>query len=479
MPKHGREDKKEKKKNKKVESEDEASDPESEVEESAKKPRPASYVASSAKPRTDFEAMCQDLRVSVTDWREIRTASTLPPGLTHILDIRHYDPADPTNPSKNRVGVRNFRFVKGMTDDNPPKPTISTTYDLVDNNTGRKLRITCGPLLGRVRIGPLGDLDDRYSPYAGGDITALDSKLLLKKTNYSILFRGIAPGQTFMPRHGDEKVSAVDARGREKGWEEVSVALNQLSRHIARLVLCYTQTPTDGSKNEFAYPATDTVIQLASGGAHGATYATMTPEQREKAVDLLLASKTSKIHYPNPAGLDKPKIVVPKTHGICSPVCTPLEKDASGKPNYKGVHSGEDYTDKGAVMLGIHGKVAWPYKADEARSEAAIPDNSWESEQVRKYLARLDVRYSPLDVVIMVYNPEKGGYTAVPCKVPLSFLEWARVEVPFSIYPSLDAKLEDGFLALKPQIDGRIVIWGLPEVKPVVGMKTVGDDETY
>jgi hypothetical protein len=129
-------------------------------------------------------------------------------------------------------------------------------------------------------------------------------------------------------------------------------------------------------------------------------------------------------------------------------------------------------------MLIVQAKVAWPYKPDEARSEPVIPDDSWESEQVRKHLARLDVRYSPLDVVIMVFNPEKNGYVAVPAKVPLSFLQYARCEVQFSIYPSLDSKLTDGSVALKPQIDGRLVIWGLPEHVPVTGIKTVGD-ETY
>jgi hypothetical protein len=32
---------------------------------------------------------------------------------------------------------------------------------------------------------------------------------------------------------------------------------------------------------------------------------------------------------------------------------------------------------------------------------------------------------------------------------------------------------------MKPQIDGRVVLWGLPEVVPVSGVKTVGDEETY
>jgi hypothetical protein len=420
------------------------------------------------------------LRASRIDWDTVRRAATLPAGLVHITEIKNYDPTDPTNPSKNRVGLRNLRFVKGFTDDNPPKPTISTTFDVVDNNTGRKLRLTTGVHLARVQIGPLGDLDDRYNPYAGGDIGALDSRQLLKNTSYGITFKGIAPGPRLVSRVSEEEVEATDERGREKGWEQVVGGLVKLSRHIARLVLCYTQTPPgDGQKNEFAFPATDMAIQLASNGAPGATYMTMTPDQRDRAVDLLLASKTSKIHYPNPAGLDKPKIVVPKEHGICSRVCTPLQKDASGKPDYKGPHSGEDYSDKGAFMLGIHAKVAWPYKGDEARMEPAIPDDSWESEAARRHLGKLDVRYSPLDVVRMVYNPDKAGYQPVPCTTPLQKLEWVRCEAPFSIYVSLDTKYQDGSLAMKPQIDGRVVLWGLPEVVPVSGVKTVGDEETY
>jgi hypothetical protein len=359
MVKHGREsDADKKKRRKKVESDDDGSDHGSDTNEpGSKKHRTSVYEPPVAKPPTDFAAMYTDLRASRIDWDTVRRAATLPAGLVHITEIKNYDPTDPTNPSKNRVGLRNLRFVKGFTDDNPPKPTISTTFDVVDNNTGRKLRLTTGVHLARVQIGPLGDLDDRYNPYAGGDIGALDSRQLLKNTSYGITFKGIAPGPRLVSRVSEEEVEATDERGREKGWEQVVGGLVKLSRHIARLVLCYTQTPPgDGQKNEFAFPATDMAIQLASNGAPGATYMTMTPDQRDRAVDLLLASKTSKIHYPNPAGLDKPKIVVPKEHGICSRVCTPLQKDASGKPDYKGPHSGEDYSDKGAFMLGIHAR---------------------------------------------------------------------------------------------------------------------------
>ncbi len=447
-----------------------------------KKPKYDSYVAASVpkKPATDFKSKAPVIPVSRTDWSTVRRHAEIKGGVVDIRDVCVFDKADPTNPRKNRVGLVELAKKEHMTDEGK---TWEITGRVVDNNTGRELTVFHGPQTAEsCKLGPLGNLDDKKNPYKGGNISGASARDL-KGAVRSMVFRGWPGGPTYIERHckpdkmEPEEVKATDDRGYDKDWADICQAYQELNRHLARCVLCLCQpSPAGSPANPVAFSPVATAIALATGGRAGATWATMTPEEREKAVDNFISSKSATVEYPNPAGADKPAIVVPLTHGIVSTTAVPKNKD-----DELGPHVGRDINDKGAFSLYVSGKIA--YATTTGRGAPAIPDGSWESESVRKHFEDLGVEYRAQDVYYMVNQqvaPDRWAYKPVEIKEPFLDEGPFRVEAPIRFYLSLAPNFKSATgMVVRAQIAGPVTVFGKVEVERSSGVATVDKDGEY